>query len=148
MHGVSIVGLLHNIMEKIPMGLMMMEELVRDLINAKCSYEQIVEAVLVRKPLGETISEEESVRIREMIEESKIGQQVGNLGDYYRELESLDWFYEYSDDHRVWKEGSTAYASAREKKYTNREFYDLWDSFVSYINGKTEKPKYVGSNIH
>ena len=41
------------------MGLMMMEELVRDLINAKCSYAQIVDAVRVRKPLGEDITEDE-----------------------------------------------------------------------------------------
>jgi hypothetical protein len=29
-----------------------------------------------------------------------------NIGEYFNRLSNHDWYYDYSDDHSVWKRGS------------------------------------------
>jgi len=63
-------------MTKVPMGLMMVDELIRDLVRCKCSYMQIVEAIRVRKPLGEDITEREREMVFEELEQARLSSEL------------------------------------------------------------------------
>jgi len=131
-------------MEKIPMGLQMVEELIAESISEGCDYFQILDKIRVRKPLGEDVSDEDRDLVDKMIEESKIQRAVLSseaLGDYFTELSGLDWFYEYSDDHSVWKRGQEAYENIQRKKYQNETTLKMFNDFRSWSNGRRERPE-------
>lgn len=54
--------------------------------------------------------------------------------EYFKELRSHDWFYEYSDDHSVWRKGldnrSKLYSLAKE----NDVFALMLNDYNHYIN--------------
>lgn len=66
-----------------------------------------------------------------------------NLTEYYDRLEKADWFYEFSDDHSVWKRGSTEFANLRGLAKQSSEHQALFDAFrTHHFSGKpwgTEK---------
>lgn len=59
------------------------------------------------------------------------------LVKYDAALAGFDWFYDYSDDHRVWERGSAAHSKIlAEAKASpqHRSLYDLW--FRHHFTGK------------
>ena len=126
------------------MGLQMVEELIAESISEGCDYFQILDKIRVRKPLGEDVSDEDRNLVDKMIEESRIQRAVlssEELGDYFTELSNLDWFYEYSDDHSVWKRGQEAYEMVGRKKYQNEITLKMFNDFRSWSNGRRERPE-------
>ena len=59
------------------------------------------------------------------------------VSQFYDQLKSFDWFYEMSDDHRVWTRGN---ARHEKLKYiaTARggEYKTMMDDFVAWINSR------------
>ena len=65
-----------------------------------------------------------------------------NIQEFYDELEKHDWFYAYSDDHRVWKKGAdNRMRLLRLISENGEQFEKLYDDFAKYIWDKTEKPQ-------
>lgn len=55
------------------------------------------------------------------------------LQDYYLMLENFDWFYEMSDDGRVYERGRKAEARLKEVAKTSPKHKEMFDSFRLYI---------------
>lgn len=55
-----------------------------------------------------------------------------DLNEYYDELCHHDWFYSYSDDHRVWKRGHSREAFLRAIAQESEEHKRLWEQFNNY----------------
>jgi len=71
--------------------------------------------------------------------------ELPSLNEFYKMLESHDWFYDYSDDHRVWRSGSQSMGAIRGAVETGpKEYKELFDAYVKYVNRKDgeniEKP--------
>ena len=68
------------------------------------------------------------------------------LSEYYGMLERFDWFYEYSDDHRIWNSGRSAHAILEKLAKTGPEYSKLYNEFrAHHFSGeqwKTEKAPY------
>lgn len=56
-----------------------------------------------------------------------------DLQSYYDELANHDWFYEYSDDHSVWRKGSSAQTQLRAKSNKAPEHLSLYNAWSSYM---------------
>lgn len=52
-----------------------------------------------------------------------------NLDDYIGMLKSHDWFYEYSDDHRMWVRGKEQRAAILEAKSKLDPDYSVWNDY-------------------
>lgn len=66
------------------------------------------------------------------------------LFDFYKMLESHDWTYQYSDDHRYWKKGSD---EARQIDHVlemqgsdKNEYRELYNAYADYIWREGPKP--------
>jgi regulator of PEP synthase PpsR (kinase-PPPase family) len=57
-----------------------------------------------------------------------------NLQEYYDKLKAFDWFYEFSDDGRVWREGKTNHAILKGLSKTSERHEALYRSYETYIN--------------
>jgi len=60
--------------------------------------------------------------------------------EFYKELVTHDWFYDYSDDHRVWTQGQNNNERIRKLSSENNDFFVMYNEYIRYINGKREKP--------
>ena len=73
------------------------------------------------------------------------------LTEFYDVLNSFDWYYDFSDDHRVWKRGESGKAKILAMiTEGGKEFKDLYDGFVahhfsgpSWNTDKAPKPERV-----
>ena len=54
--------------------------------------------------------------------------------EYFKELRSHDWFYEYSDDHSVWKRGLENLSKLNLLAKENDQFALMMSDYVRYIN--------------
>jgi hypothetical protein len=56
---------------------------------------------------------------------------------FWDELNRADWYYNYSDDHRVWQSGSDAFAKLEAKAKKSPELQALYDGFKAHhFSGK------------
>ena len=69
-----------------------------------------------------------------------------DLVEYFKELQRHDWYYEYSDDHKVWEKGRNnskrIQAAAQESEVMLRMYKD----YADYVFNKMPKPtieKYI-----
>ena len=56
-----------------------------------------------------------------------------SLFAFYRLLEHLDWTYEMSDDHSVWRRGSATMGNAVSIARTSPEHQKLFDNFKAHM---------------
>lgn len=63
------------------------------------------------------------------------------LKDFYRMLGYHDWYYEYSDDHRVWTKGRDAKDTLERIAKESPEHKKLYEEFAKYIFSGGEKPE-------
>jgi len=62
-------------------------------------------------------------------------QTIPSLNEFYKMLENHDWFYDYSDDHRVWRNGSQSMSAIREAIENGSKAYkELFELYVKYVN--------------
>jgi hypothetical protein len=55
------------------------------------------------------------------------------LAEYYDKLAGFDWFFDFSDDHRVWKAGNQRKSTLlRMASEGGQEFKDLYAAFKSH----------------
>jgi hypothetical protein len=55
------------------------------------------------------------------------------LVEYYEALQKHDWYYEYSDDHSVWANGSENYHKLFRDSTKSKQHEELWDSYQRYV---------------
>lgn len=67
-----------------------------------------------------------------------------SLREYWNMLASHDWFYEYSDDHSVWRRGNAAESTLRLHAAQSPEHRALYDEFREHhfgrMYGREQKP--------
>ena len=57
-------------------------------------------------------------------------EQQDRLAEYKRRLGNHDWFYEYSDDHGVWRKGSEMYATLRSMQAEMDPDFAIWNTYA------------------
>ena len=63
-----------------------------------------------------------------------------NIREYFKQLRYHDWYYNYSDDHRVWKAGSANYDLIRGKSKENVTYKRMYNEFTKWMNSERELP--------
>ncbi len=73
------------------------------------------------------------------------------LLEYYNELEKHDWYFNYSDDHRVWSNGNSNLKRLQKLSMLSEKHRDLYEAYEAHIFSgdafgrikqlKPEKPK-------
>ena len=63
-----------------------------------------------------------------------------NIREYFKELRYHDWYYEYSDDYRVWKRGSDNSDMLRNKSHQNVTYRRMYKEFIEWMNSERELP--------
>jgi len=63
-----------------------------------------------------------------------------NIREYFKQLRYHDWYYNYSDDHRVWKAGSANYDLIRDKSKENVIYKRMYNEFTKWMNSERELP--------
>jgi len=63
-----------------------------------------------------------------------------NIREYFKQLRYHDWYYNYSDDHRVWKAGSANYDLIRDKSKENVTYKRMYNEFAKWMVSKRELP--------
>ena len=63
------------------------------------------------------------------------------LYSFYDTLRYHDWYYEYSDDHRVWTNGRDNLARIRQIAKESPEHKALFEAYSKYIFDSGEKPE-------
>lgn len=62
------------------------------------------------------------------------------LKQYWNRLERHDWFYEYSDDHSVWKRGSDYERELMYDARKDKRAESLFEAYRAYMMRGKEKP--------
>ena len=57
---------------------------------------------------------------------------IETIEDYEHMLKGFDWYYEYSDDHRVWKKGSEGMRLLRDAQSRLDPSKTLWNTHCPY----------------
>lgn len=69
-----------------------------------------------------------------------------SLSDYWDMLDKHDWYYEFSDDNRVWQAGRQSETSILELSKTSQEYSNLANAFYGHMfsgkaYGNEQQPK-------
>lgn len=64
-----------------------------------------------------------------------------SLSSFYDTLRYHDWYYEYSDDHRVWSKGRDDYAKIQQIAKESPEHKALFEDYSNYVFREGEKPE-------
>ena len=60
--------------------------------------------------------------------------------NYYNSLCRADWFYEYSDDFRVYSRGRDEVGRLRDEAGRDEAKQKMFDEFRNYVTGQRERP--------
>jgi hypothetical protein len=52
------------------------------------------------------------------------------MNDYIDLLKSHDWYYSYSDDHRVWKDGELKARQLQELQQAHDPDFSVWNQYA------------------
>lgn len=63
------------------------------------------------------------------------------LRDYWTKLNAHDWFFEYSDDHRVWTKGRDSESHIKACAKLSPEHQKLYDDFKAHKWEQLPKPE-------
>lgn len=63
------------------------------------------------------------------------------LSEFYTELGYHDWYYEYSDDHGVWRRGREDYGRLVSIAKESPEHQKLFEDYSAYVFTGTPKPE-------
>jgi hypothetical protein len=61
--------------------------------------------------------------------------------EYYKMLESMDWYYHYSDDMRVWRAGEAKQSELKRLASLDPILADMYSDYVDYVYNNKPKPK-------
>ena len=62
------------------------------------------------------------------------------LNEFYTVLANHDWYYQYSDDHRVWRNGQSNFDRIRMLSKESPEHTKLLEEYSSYVFRDADKP--------
>jgi hypothetical protein len=62
------------------------------------------------------------------------------LNEFYKMLAGHDWYYQYSDDHGVWRRGQDRYDTIAMVAKESPEHQKLFEDYSDYIFRSSEKP--------
>jgi hypothetical protein len=68
-----------------------------------------------------------------------------SLSDYDTRLRSHDWYYQYSDNHGVWRRGDgerTALVNRSKDSPEHKELYDAWVTYF-FSGDNFDSPKFT-----
>ena len=63
-----------------------------------------------------------------------------NIEQFYNECLQHDWFYDYSDDHRVWTAGSDNQRRLYSLAEESETKMQIMSAFRSYVRGNRQRP--------
>ena len=63
-----------------------------------------------------------------------------SLKDYWNQLAQHDWFYEYSDDPRMYREGRDNNHRLMEIAKHDQKYTDLYHAYAKYVFGAGPQP--------
>ena len=63
-----------------------------------------------------------------------------NIEQFFNDASQHDWFYDYSDDHRVWTEGFNNQKRLYDLAEGNETKMQIMSAFRSYVRGNRERP--------
>lgn len=66
--------------------------------------------------------------------------------DFFNELRSHDWTYEYSDDHSVWRRGSAKQSQLKqvaEESPDHKRMFEAWNNHIWKGGPKPEIEEYL-----
>ena len=63
------------------------------------------------------------------------------LNEFYTKLGFHDWYYQYSDDHRVWRNGQDNWDRLNEVAKESPEHWALFEAYASHVFSQTPKPE-------
>lgn len=64
-----------------------------------------------------------------------------NIRDYFENLSNHDWYYEYSDDHSVYKRGSYAKSALLRTAGTHSTYKEMYKQFAKWMREERERPE-------
>lgn len=63
-----------------------------------------------------------------------------NIREYFDELSNHDWYYDYSDDHSVWKRGSANRDRLMNTAAKDSHYKKMYSEFSKWTQQKRERP--------
>lgn len=63
------------------------------------------------------------------------------LSEFYTKLAYHDWYYQYSDDHGVWRRGQDAYDRLVDLSKQSPEHKKLFEDYAAYVFSGNPKPE-------
>ena len=63
------------------------------------------------------------------------------LNEFYTKLGYHDWYYQYSDDHRVWRNGQENFETLKMVSRESPEHTKLFEDYVQYVFCDAPKPE-------
>ena len=63
-----------------------------------------------------------------------------NIGEYFNRLSNHDWYYDYSDDHSVWKRGSANRDRLLNTAAEHPTYKEMYNEFVNWMRANRERP--------
>ena len=56
-----------------------------------------------------------------------------NIREYFNRLRNHDWYYDYSDDHSVWKRGNESRDRLLNTAAENTQYKEMYNEFVKWM---------------
>ena len=63
-----------------------------------------------------------------------------NIGEYFNRLSNHDWYYDYSDDHSVWKRGNEYRDRLLNTAAEHPTYKKMYNEFVNWMRSNRERP--------
>jgi len=63
-----------------------------------------------------------------------------NIGEYFNRLTNHDWYYNYSDDHSVWKRGNEYRDRLLNTAAEHPTYKKMYNEFVNWMRSNRERP--------
>lgn len=70
-----------------------------------------------------------------------------DLFDYNKLLNSWDYYYSYSDDHRVWSKGEAQTSEINRIAQLSEHHKDLYDIYADYYSSKIDRETFFQRHI-
>jgi hypothetical protein len=98
-----------------------------DLIQARQNLQNLL-AEIRKKELDERLEADALAEINRLEKAKELGAE--GLRDYRHLLRTHDWWYDFSDDHRVWQEGSRSRNELNKLQEVLDPDFKIWDDIA------------------
>ena len=67
---------------------------------------------------------------------------VEEITAFFMQVRSHDYYYDYSDDHRVWSAGCASRDAILAKTTEHELFKQMWKDYCSFMNDRDNNPTF------